>query len=68
MFFSNGDICEEFVVDKHYVGPTCNHHASSICVAIDYYQGYMVLICATVQEMRSKLVGESIVGPHFCSN
>lgn len=44
MFLSNGGVHKEFIADKHYVGPTCNHPALSFCVAIDCHEGYTVLI------------------------
>lgn len=55
MFFTNGVIDEEFVVDKHYVGPTQNHLAPSFHVAIDCYEGYMVLIRA-IGEKHPELI------------
>ena len=44
MFFSNGDIREEFAVDEHYVGPTRNQPAPSFRMGVDCHEGYMVLV------------------------
>ncbi len=46
MFFSNGDVREEFAVDDHYVGPARNRPAPSFRVAVDCHEGYMVLVRA----------------------
>ena len=43
MFFNNGDVRGEFATDDHYVGPAHNRPAASFRVAIDCYEGYMVL-------------------------
>jgi len=44
MFFDNGDIREEFAADDHYVGPARNRPAPSFRVAVDCYEGYMILV------------------------
>ena len=50
MFFSNGDVREEFVVDEYYVGPARNRTAPSFCVGVDCHEGYMVLVRAVNEE------------------
>ena len=45
MFFDNGDIREEFATDDHYVGPARNRPTPSFRVAIDCYEGYIILVC-----------------------
>jgi hypothetical protein len=46
MFFSNGDVREEFAMDEHYVGPARNRPAPSFRVGVDCHEGYMVLVRA----------------------
>jgi hypothetical protein len=56
MFFHNGDVREEFVVDDYYVGPARNRPPTSFRVAIDCYEGYMVLVRSSyVLEIRNTL-------------
>ena len=50
MFFSNGDIREEFAVDEHYVGPARNRLASSFRMGVHCHEGYMVLVRARDEE------------------
>ena len=50
MFFSNGDVCEEFAIDEHYVGPARNRPAPLFPVGVDCHEGYMVLIRARDEE------------------
>lgn len=45
IFFSNGDVHEEFTMDEHYVGHVCNRPAPSFHVTVDCYESYVVLIC-----------------------
>ena len=54
MFCSNGDVHEEFTVDKHYVGHVHNCPASSFCVVFDCHEGFMVLVCARDEEHPSQ--------------
>ena len=44
MFLNSGDIHVEFVADDHYFGPARNRSDPSLCVVVDCYQGYMVLV------------------------
>ena len=55
MFFSNGDVREEFTADDHYVGPAYNRLAPLFCVVVICYEGYMVLV-QTGYEEHLKLI------------
>ena len=44
MFFSNGDVHQEFAMDEHYIGPTRNRPAPLFYVSVDCHKGYMVLV------------------------
>jgi hypothetical protein len=44
MFFSNGDVWEEFAMDEHYVGPARNQPAPSFYVGVDCHEGYLLLV------------------------
>ena len=44
MFFDNGDIREKFVADDHYVGPARNRPALLFRMAVDCYEGYIILV------------------------
>ena len=46
MFFNSEDVREEFAMDEHYVGPTCNRSAPLFRVGVDCYKSYMVLLQA----------------------
>ena len=50
MFFSNGNVREEFAIDEHYVGPARNQPAPSFRVGVDCHKGYMVLVRAEDEE------------------
>ena len=39
MFFDDGDVCEEFAMDEHYVGHVCNRPTLSFCVGVDCHEG-----------------------------
>ena len=71
IFFSNGDVCEEFTMDRHYIGPACNCPAPSFHFVVECYNvGYMVRVCARDDEHpQTNLVGKNmIVVPQLCSN
>ena len=55
MFFSNRDVCEEFAMNEHYVGPVRNPLVLSFCLGVDCPKGYMVLVQAR-DEDHSKLI------------
>src|SRR5665213_3542773 len=50
MFFSNGEVHEEFAADEHYVGPACQRPPPSFRVALDCHEGYMVFVRAGDEE------------------
>ena len=68
IFFSNGDVREEFVVDDHYVGPAHYRLASSFYVAGDCHEGYMVLVRLGYEE-HPKLIWlvKALSSPNFVS-
>lgn len=71
IFFSNGDVCEEFTMDGQYIGPASNCLAPSFHFVVECYNvGYMVRVCARDEEHpQTNLVGKNmIVVPQFCSN
>jgi hypothetical protein len=66
MFFINGDICEEFVEDKHYISPTCNRLALSFHVVVDCHEGYMVLLHARDEKyIKSLWSVKALSSPNF---
>ena len=66
MFFINGDICEELVVDKHYVGPTRNGLALSFHVVVNCHGGYMVLVHARDKKYTKSLwLVKALSSPNF---
>ena len=40
----NGEVCEEFDVDDHYVGPASNRPPPSFHIALDCHEGYMLIL------------------------
>ena len=54
---------------RHYDGFAHNLPALSLCVDVDCYEGYMVLVCAIDEEHpKPNLVGESFVFPQIFPN
>lgn len=45
MFFTNRDICEEFIADKHYACLACNRPSPLFRQVVDCYKGYTILAC-----------------------
>jgi hypothetical protein len=52
IFFSNGDVREEFTMHEaqHYVGHARNCLAPSFHVIVDFYEKYVVLVCPRDEE------------------
>ena len=40
----NGEVCEEFDVDDHYIGPTSNRPPPSFRIALDFHEGYKFIL------------------------
>lgn len=69
MFFNNGDIYEEFVVDVHYIALLAIFQLQFFLCDFNCYEGYMVFVRAKdEQHPHTNLVGESIIISQFCSN
>ena len=68
MFYSNGEVREEFAADDHYVGPACDRPAPSFRVARDCHEGYMVLVRAGDEEHTKPIwLAKALSSPNFVS-
>ena len=66
MFFSNGDVREEFAVDEHYVGTARNRPAPSFRVGVDCHEGCMVLVQAGDEEHPKPIwLVKTLTSPNF---
>jgi hypothetical protein len=66
MFFSNGDVREEFAMDEHYVGPARNRPAPSFRVGVDCHEGYLVLVRAGDEEHPKPIwLVKALSSPNF---
>ena len=69
MFFNNGEVCEEFAIDKDYVGHARNHPAPSFRVGVDCHKSYIVLIHVGDEEHPKPIwFVKAFSSPNFCSN
>ena len=66
IFFSNGDVSEEFTMDEHYVGHARNRPAPSFHVTVDYYESYVVLICLRDEKHPKQIwLVKILLSPNF---
>ena len=65
----NGEVREEFYVDNHYVKPASNRPLPSFRIAVDCYEGYM-LILHPRDETYAKLVwvARALSKPNFITS
>jgi len=68
MFFSIGNVREEFAMDEHYIGHARNRPAPLFRVGLDCDKGYMVLVRIGDKEHPKPYISESIVFTQFCLN
>ena len=66
MFFSNGDVREEFAVDEHYVSLVRNRPVPSFRMGVDCHERYMVLIRAWDEEHPKPIwLVKALSSPNF---
>ena len=66
MFFSNGDIHKEFVVDEHYVGHARNLPVTSFRVGVNCHEGHVILVRAGDEEHPKPIwLVKALSSPNF---
>ena len=65
----NGEVCEEFDVDDHYIGPANNRPPPSFHIAVDCHEGYMPILRPR-KETYAKLVwvARALSKPNFATS
>lgn len=63
----NGEVHEEFNEDEHYVGPASNRSPPSFHVAMDYHEGYMLILSLGDETYGKSYFSTNyeIYSPHF---
>ena len=65
----NGEVCEEFDVDDHYVGHTSQHSPPSFRIAVDCHEGYMLLLRAGDETyVKPVWVAKALSEPNFATS
>ena len=63
----NGEVCEAFDVDDHYVGPASNRSPPSFRITMDCHESYMLILRPKDDTCKASVGGKSFVQTKFCN-